>query len=118
MAAFTPSTPKLKLLGSLAHGVCGVFYLIEEDVNKSSSLTLEALFTTIEEARLEYEKQGRPFPRHLWFQADNAPGENKNQHVFTALAALVARGQFVSVTAAFLCPIALLLLSLPIANRC
>lgn len=98
MQQLNQPTPKLKLLGCLAHGFVGAFYLIEEDVTKGSALTLEALFTTIEEARLA--RGG--LPQHLWFQSDNAPGENKNQHVFAALAALVARKVFISCTAAFL----------------
>lgn len=96
-------TPRLKLLGCLAHGFVGAFYLIEEDVTKGSSLTLEALFTTIEEARIA--GPSGELPDHLWFQSDNAPGENKNQHVFAALAALVGRRVFASCTAAFLRPL-------------
>ena len=94
--------PRLKLLGSLAHGIAACFYIIEEDVVKDSQLTVEALFTTIEESKREYAKQGKSMPEHLWVQVDNAPGENKNQHVFTAVAGLVAKGVFKSATIAFL----------------
>ena len=94
--------PRLKLLGSWSHGVVGCFYLVEEDVRKDSCLTVEALFTTIEESRIQLAAQGRHLPPELWVQVDNAPGENKNQHVFTCVAALVARGVFKAATIAFL----------------
>ena len=97
--------PRLKLLGSLAHGLAGVFFLIEEDVHKDSALTVEALFTTIEVAVQECLRRGVPVPSHAWIQMDNAPGENKNRFVFSALATLVARKIFASCTAAFLCQV-------------
>ena len=69
--------PRLKLLGSLAHGYVGMFYFIEEDVTKGSALTIEALMTTIEESAKVAQARGRELPHHLWIQLDNAAGENK-----------------------------------------
>jgi len=94
--------PRLKLLGSLAHGYVGMFYFIEEDVTKGSALTIEALMTTIEESAKVAQARGRELPHHLWIQLDNAAGENKNQFVFTALANLVHIAVFQTATLAFL----------------
>ena len=97
--------PRLKFLGSWAHGHAGCFYFIEEDMQKDSSLTVEALFTTIEESRKQAAAKGRSLPADLWIQLDNTSGENKNQYVFSALAAVVKRQIFKSAVLAFLCPV-------------
>ena len=102
MKGLVDPTPRMKLLGSWAHGSVGMFYLIEEDVNKDSRLTVEGLFTCIEEAFLQKQKEGLPLPADLWVQADNASGENKNRYVFGALAALVRLHIFRTITVAFL----------------
>ena len=102
MEALENPTPRLKLLGSWAHAVVGCFYLVEEDVRKDSRLTVEALFTTIEECRLQLARQGKHLPPELWIQVDNASSENKNQHVFMCVAALIAKHVFKAATIAFL----------------
>ena len=94
--------PRLKLLGSWVHGMAAVFSLIEEDVIKDSQTTIEGIFEAIEEARIACEAEGRQLPEHLWIQLDNAPGENKNQWVCKAIAALVSMRVFRSATVAFL----------------
>jgi hypothetical protein len=51
--------PRMKLLGSWAHGYIGCFWLLEEDVQRSGpDLTLEALMSTIEEVRRECVGRG------------------------------------------------------------
>ena len=102
MEAQAQHLPRLKLLGSWAHGYSGSFYFLEEDMQKDSSLTVEALFTTIEEAGAQAAAKGRSLPADLWIQLDNCSGENKNQFVLSALTALVKRKIFKSVVLAFL----------------
>jgi hypothetical protein len=93
----------MKLLGSLAHGYVGCFWLLEEDVQRSGpDLTIESIMTTIEEARQTCESKGTPFPKHLWVQLDNTPSENKNRDVLKALSVLVGRSVLESATAGFL----------------
>jgi hypothetical protein len=95
--------PRMKLLGSWAHGYVGCFWLLEEDVQRSGpDLTLEALMSTIEEVRRECVARGSEMPRHLWIQLDNTPAENKNKYVLQSLATLVNRNIFDTATAAFL----------------
>jgi len=95
--------PRLKLLGSLAHGHVACFWLMEEDVQRSGSdATLESIMTTIELARRRCSKAGKPLPRHLWVQLDNTPAENKNRYLLQALAVLAGRRIFDTATAAFL----------------
>ena len=95
--------PQMKLLGSLAHGWVGCFWILEDDMHRSGSdLTLEAIMTCIEETRRVANETGRKMPEHLWVQLDNTPAENKNRFLLQALAALVDRGIFTSATAAFL----------------
>ena len=94
--------PRLKLLGSMAHGYVSSFWFIEADVVHDSQTSIEALMCAIEEVRLECERTGRELPHDLWIQLDNAPAENKNQYVFAWAAVMVARSVFRSVTLAFL----------------
>ena len=95
--------PQMKLLGSLAHGWVGCFWILEDDMHRSGSdLTLEAIMTCIEETRRVASETGRKMPEHLWVQLDNTPAENKNRVLLQALAALVDRGILTSATAAFL----------------
>lgn len=95
--------PRLKLLGSLAHGHVGCFWLMEEDVQRSGSdATLESIMTTIELARRQCKASGRRLPRHLWVQLDNTPAENKNRFLLQALAVLVGRMIFDTASAGFL----------------
>jgi hypothetical protein len=95
--------PKLKLLGSLAHGHVACFWLMEEDVQRSGpDATLESIMTTIELARRRCKASGQRLPRHLWVQLDNTPAENKNRYLLQALAVLAGRGVFETATAAFL----------------
>ena len=94
--------PRLKLVGTLIHGVVGCFNVLEEDMPRDAQTTVELLFTSIEEARRELESKGKSLPPELWLQLDNTPAENKNQTVFSAVAALVAKGVFESASIAFL----------------
>ena len=95
--------PKMKLLGGLAHGYVGCFWLLEEDMQRSGpDATLESIMTIIEEARRCCKQQGKQLPPHLWVQLDNTPAENKNRFLLEALAILVDRQVYASATAAFL----------------
>jgi len=95
--------PRMKWLGTLAHGWVGCFWLLEEDVHRSGpDLTVEALMTVIEETRRVAHETGRKMPAHIWVQLDNTPAENKNRFLLQALGVLVDRGICVSATASFL----------------
>ena len=94
--------PRLKLVGSLVHGVCACFSVLEDDLPKNTQTTVELLFSAIEVARRKLDESGKAFPPELWVQVDNTPAENKNQHLFSAMASLVAKGIFQTATVAFL----------------
>ena len=94
--------PRLKLVGSLVHGVCGCFHVIEDDVPKNAQTTVELLMSSIEEARRILNSSQKPLPGEIWLQLDNTSAENKNQTVFAMVAGLVAKGVFQAGTVAFL----------------
>ena len=84
--------PKVKVVGCLAHGHHMSFTFVEENVPKGSNLTIEILVRALDRIYQDLADRGEELPAHLWVQADNASGENKNQWLFRFLAVVVDRG--------------------------
>jgi len=68
------------------------FTFVEENVPKGSNLTIEILVRALDRIYQDLADRGEELPAHLWVQADNAGGENKNQWLFRFLAVVVDRG--------------------------
>ena len=94
--------PRCQLMGCLVHGEECSFSLREEDVEKGSEYVVEILVRALSRVVAERCRQGRQPAKYLWIQADNAPGENKNQWTMRLAGLLVDRGLFECVTLAFL----------------
>ena len=94
--------PKCQVMGCLVHGEECSFSLREEDVEKGSEYVVEILVRALSRVAAERCRQGRLPAKYLWIQADNCPGENKNQWVMRLAGLLVDRGLFECVTLAFL----------------
>ena len=92
--------PKMKVTGALAHGFEMSFNFIEENVKRGSNLVVEVLARCLD--RILSSKSLTAAPPHLWVQADNAGGENKNVNLMRFLSILVDRAVFRSAVLSFL----------------
>ena len=96
--------PHMKVVGCWAHARELSFNFFEEDTPLGNNITIECLARALDRLLADWRSaaHGTEFPAHLWVQADNAGGENKNTHVCKFLALLVDRGVFRSTVASFL----------------
>ena len=94
--------PRTVLTACRAHGHCTILFMSNEQLNHGAEFFCEILVRTIEQVFKQCVASGRPFPRHLVLQNDNAPGQAKKQYAFKLFAYLTAAFKFVSVTANFL----------------
>jgi hypothetical protein len=89
--------PRFKIVGVIVHGIGHWVYVVPPSVRGGSSLTCTILSLVLEEAFTFLERHAKPKPAHLWIQADNAGGENKNHVLLGFCAVLVGRGMFKTV---------------------
>ena len=94
--------PQMKVEGVWTHGREMAFNFFEENVPHGANLTIDCLVNSLDRV-LRFIRSGNgDTPAHLWIQADNAGGENKNIHVLKFLGLLVDLGVFRSTVASFL----------------
>ena len=86
--------PRVKVVGCWSFHLGVHFYLAHDSDPKDSSLTVELLARTIENARTVSERLNKPMPRTVLIWADNTSRENKNNCCLTYLASLIGSDQF------------------------
>ena len=89
--------PRFRIVGVIVHGVGHWVYVVPPTVRGGASQTCTILHMVLEEALDYLKKEKKPLPAHLWIQADNCGGDNKNHVVLGFCAMLVARGVFKTV---------------------
>jgi hypothetical protein len=89
--------PRFKIVGVIVHGVGHWVYVVPPTLRGGAALTCTILHTVLEEVFSLLRKDNKPLPAHLWIQADNCGGENKNHILLGFCAMLVGRGVFKTV---------------------
>jgi hypothetical protein len=89
--------PRFRIVGVIVHGVGHWVFVVPPTVRGGASQTCTILHMVLEEAFRILDKAKMKRPAHLWIQADNCGGDNKNHVVLGFCAMLVGRGAFKTV---------------------
>ena len=90
--------PELTMVGAITEGLHELYFVCDPDLSKNADLHCTIVGHCIERAHEAFQARGRPFPRHLRLQTDNATAEGKNATVFCLASFLAQRRMFSSVT--------------------
>ena len=90
------------LTAAIAHGYCTNFCMASERVNHGADCFLEILCCTIQHVVDICQARGWNLPEHLVIQSDNTVAQTKNSYVHLALAYLVCKHNFKTVTVNYL----------------
>jgi hypothetical protein len=86
--------PRFRIVGVIVHGIGHWVFVVPPTLRGGSSQTCTILHTVLKEAFDFLRNNKKPLPAHLWIQADNCGGDNKNHVIIAFCAMLVAKGVF------------------------
>jgi hypothetical protein len=86
--------PHFKVVGVIVHGVGHWVFVVPKTIRGGPSQTCTILYIVLRKVLRRLSTEGKKAPAHLWIQADNCGGDNKNHTVLAFCGYLVARGIF------------------------
>jgi hypothetical protein len=94
---YSNGRPHFKVVGVIVHGVGHWVFVVPKTVRGGASQTCTILHSVLREVLETLAREKRPTPAHLWIQADNCGGDNKNHAVLAFCGFLVGHGFFKTV---------------------
>lgn len=86
--------PELRMVGVLAEGMLEGFFLIPDLTAKDSNLTISLVNHSLCKIVSMLKSQNLPLPEEMRIHSDNAPSDQKNQHMLKYCSWMVASGFF------------------------